>query len=41
MYLKVLVDDVDGHVEGLLQQLKLRVHFHQPVYEDTTHFTIY
>merc|ERR1719153_984520 len=39
--LEILVNDVHGHVEGLLEQLELGVHLDQPVNKYTPHFSIH
>ena len=39
-HLEELVNDVDSHVERLLQQLELGVDLNQPVYQHSPHLTI-
>ena len=39
-HLEELVNDVDSHVERLLQQLELGVDLHQPVHQHGPHLTI-
>ena len=40
-YLEELVNDVDSHVESLLQQLELGVYLHQPVHQHGPHLAVH
>ena len=40
-HLEELVNDVDSHVERLLQQLELGVDLHQPIHQHSSHLAIY